>query len=58
MSFVKHERALVHPDAKIGEGTRIWANANILNGATIGSHCNICDGCFVEKGGLVGNHVT
>ena len=24
----------------------------------MGSHCNICDGCFIEKGGVLGNHVT
>mgnify|MGYP003392751290 CR=1 FL=1 len=58
MSFFKHERALVHPGAKIGEGTRIWANANILEGAVIGEHCNICDGCYVERGVIIGNHVT
>ncbi len=58
MNYFKHDKALVHPNAKIGEGTRIWAFANILEGATIGSHCNICDGCFVEKGGVIGDHVT
>jgi len=58
MSFFKHERAIVHPNAKIGEGTRIWANANILDGAVIGEHCNICDGCYVEGGAVIGNHVT
>ena len=58
MTFFKHDKALVHPNAKIGEGTRVWAFANILDGATIGSQCNICDGCFVEKGGVIGNHVT
>ena len=56
--YFKHEKALVHPNAKIGEGTRVWAFANILNGAVIGSHCNICDGCFVEKGARIGDHVT
>ena len=58
MNFFKHERALVHPGAQIGEGTRIWANANILEGAVIGGHCNIGDGCYVEQGSLIGNHVT
>lgn len=58
MSFFKHERALVSPEAMIGEGTRIWAYANVLAGAVIGHSCNICDGCFIEKGGVVGNHVT
>ena len=58
MSFLKHERALVHPSAQIGEGTRIWANTNIKEGAVIGEHCNICDCCYVEKGSVIGNHVT
>ncbi len=58
MNYSKHDKALVHPNAKIGEGTRIWAFANILDGAVIGSQCNICDGCFVEKGATIGNHVT
>jgi UDP-2-acetamido-3-amino-2,3-dideoxy-glucuronate N-acetyltransferase len=58
MSFFKHDKALVSPGAVVGEGTRVWAFANILDGATVGSHCNICDGCFVEKGAKIGNHVT
>ncbi|MBF0512345.1 MAG: N-acetyltransferase [Candidatus Omnitrophica bacterium] len=58
MSFFKHERALVHPEAKIGKDTRIWANANVQEGASIGDHCNICDGCYVERGVVVGNDVT
>ena len=58
MSFFKHEKATVHPDAKIGDGTRIWANTNIQAGAVIGKGCNICDGSFVEKGARVGDHVT
>ena len=58
MSFFKHDKALVHEGARIGEGTRVWANANILDGAVIGEHCNICDGCYVEGGAIIGNHVT
>jgi UDP-2-acetamido-3-amino-2,3-dideoxy-glucuronate N-acetyltransferase len=58
MSYFKHEKAIVHPDARIGEGTRIWANTNIQAGAVIGEGCNICDGSFVEKGAVVGNHCT
>ncbi len=59
MSFFKHERAISASEgAKIGEGTRVWANANILEGAVIGEHCNICDGCYVERGAVIGDHVT
>ena len=58
MSYFKHDKALVAADAVIGEGTRIWAFANVLSGAVIGKLCNICDGCYIEKGAVVGNHVT
>ena len=58
MNYTKHDKAIVHPGANVGEGTRIWAFANILDGAVIGNQCNICDGCFIEKGGVIGNHVT
>ncbi|MBF0384951.1 MAG: N-acetyltransferase [Candidatus Omnitrophica bacterium] len=58
MGFFKHDRALVHPNAKIGDDTRIWANTNIQEGAVIGKGCNICDGTFVEKGAVIGNNVT
>lgn len=55
---MKHDHALVSPQAVIGAGTRVWAFANVLGGAVVGSHCNICDGCFIEKGARIGNHVT
>ena len=58
MNYFKHEQALVHPQAQIGEGTRVWAFANIQPGSVIGERCNICDGCFVEGGAIIGNHVT
>ena len=58
MNYFKHEYALVHPQAKIGEGCRIWAFVNIQQGAVIGQRCNICDGCYIEGGAVVGNHVT
>ena len=58
MSFFKHERALVDPDAEIGEGTRVWAHAHIQAGAKVGENCNICNGSFIEKGAVVGHHVT
>jgi UDP-2-acetamido-3-amino-2,3-dideoxy-glucuronate N-acetyltransferase len=58
MSFSQHDKALVSPGAIIGEGTRVWAFANILEGAVIGRGCNICDGCYIEKGARLGDHVT
>jgi len=58
VNYFRHEKALVSPQAKIGEKTRIWAFVNIGDGAVIGEGCNICDGCYVEKGAVIGNHVT
>lgn len=53
----------IHPTAlvaskKIGEGTRIWAFVNVLEGAAIGRDCNICDRCFVENDVVLGDRVT
>jgi UDP-2-acetamido-3-amino-2,3-dideoxy-glucuronate N-acetyltransferase len=52
-----------HPDARcessnVGQGTRIWAFAHVLPGATIGDNCNICDYVFIENRVRVGNRVT
>ncbi|MEP6769161.1 MAG: acyltransferase [Acidobacteriota bacterium] len=52
-----HPTALV-ASARIGEGTRIWAFVNVLEGATIGRECNICDRCFIENDVVVGDRVT
>ncbi len=53
----------VHPkgmaDSKsIGPRTRIWAFAHVLDGAVVGSDCNICECVFIENGATLGNHVT
>ncbi len=54
--------AYVHPKAlcegEVGEGTRVWAFAHILKGATVGRDCNICDGVFIEEDVVVGDRVT
>ena len=52
-----HETALV-ATPRVGEGTRIWAYVNVLEGATIGRDCNICDRCFVENDVVIGDRVT
>ena len=53
----------VHPQGlceseTVGSGTRIWAFAHVLPGATIGSGCNICDNVFIENDVVVGDDVT
>jgi UDP-2-acetamido-3-amino-2,3-dideoxy-glucuronate N-acetyltransferase len=52
-----HPAAIVESDS-IGEGTRIWAFAHVLAGASIGANCNIGDHCYVESGVAIGDDVT
>lgn len=56
-------QAFIHPLAdvqsrQIGEGTRIWQFVVVLQGASIGSDCNICSHCFIENDVLIGDRVT
>jgi UDP-2-acetamido-3-amino-2,3-dideoxy-glucuronate N-acetyltransferase len=58
MDYFRHPQALVETDA-IGPGSRVWAFAHVMAGATVGSNCNIGEHCFVEKGAVtVKNHVA
>ena len=52
-----HERGLCETE-DVGAGTRIWAFAHVLPGASLGGDCNICDGVFIEGGVKVGDRVT
>jgi acetyltransferase-like isoleucine patch superfamily enzyme len=56
MSFI-HPFADVAP-SKIGEGTRIWQFVVILEGASIGSNCNICAHTLIEGDVVIGDNVT
>ena len=44
--------------AAVGPGTRIWAFAHVLPGASIGRDANICDHVFIEGGVTLGDRVT
>jgi UDP-2-acetamido-3-amino-2,3-dideoxy-glucuronate N-acetyltransferase len=53
----------VHPQAccetdQIGEDSRVWAFAYILNGARIGREANICSHVFIEDEVVIGDRVT
>ncbi len=57
------EGVYIHPTAlvetqQIGAGTRIWAFAHIMKGASIGKNCNIGDHCFIESDAKIGDNVT
>ncbi|MCA9103618.1 MAG: acyltransferase [Pirellulales bacterium] len=52
-----HPAALVESET-VGAGTRVWAYAHVLRGATLGRNCNVGDHCFIETGAVVGDNVT
>lgn len=55
--YFAHPQALIE-SPRIGAGTRVWAFAHVLPGATIGKECNVCDNVFVENDVVVGDRVT
>lgn len=53
----------IHPTAEVhskhvAENTHIWQHSVVLEGAIIGSNCNICSHTFIENDVLLGNNVT
>ena len=53
----------IHPNGlcestSIGSRTRIWAFTHVLEGAVIGSDCNVCEQVFIESGAVIGDRVT
>ena len=57
MTYFVHPKAICETSA-VGAGTRVWAFAHILAGATIGANCNICDHVFIENDVVIGDNVT
>ncbi|MEO5930586.1 MAG: acyltransferase [Candidatus Kapaibacterium sp.] len=56
-SFYVHPSALCESE-EIGERSRVWAFAHVMNGARIGADCNVGDHAFVESGVVIGDRVT
>ncbi len=52
-----HELANVKSN-NIGDSTKIWQFAIVLEGAKIGSNCNINCHTFIENDVMIGNNVT
>jgi UDP-2-acetamido-3-amino-2,3-dideoxy-glucuronate N-acetyltransferase len=52
-----HERGLCE-STSVGEGTRIWAHAHVMQGAEVGRGCNIGEGSFIERGARLGHFCT
>jgi UDP-2-acetamido-3-amino-2,3-dideoxy-glucuronate N-acetyltransferase len=52
-----HATAEVSPDAKVGEGTRIWNQARVREGARLGRECIVATGVYVDTGVQIGDRV-
>lgn len=57
MSTKIHPLSDVQTD-QIGENTKIWQYCVILEGAQIGSNCNVNFNVFIENDVIIGNNVT
>jgi UDP-2-acetamido-3-amino-2,3-dideoxy-glucuronate N-acetyltransferase len=57
VSAFVHDRALCE-STTVGDGTRVWAFAHVMEGAVVGRDCNIGEGAFVEAGARLGDRVT
>ena len=49
------ESAHVSPDAKIGDGTKIWINSQIREGVEIGKNCIISKDTYIDVGVKIGD---
>ena len=52
-----HVSSDVSPHATLGEGTRIWHQAQVREGVRIGRNCIIGKGVYVDFGVVIGNNV-
>lgn len=50
-----HPTANVSADAHVGDGTRIWHEAQVREGARIGADCVLGKGVYVDRDVVVGN---
>ena len=56
-NYFSHESAIIHPDASIGEGTKIWHFSHIMANCQIGKGCNIGQTVVVSPDVALGDNV-
>jgi UDP-2-acetamido-3-amino-2,3-dideoxy-glucuronate N-acetyltransferase len=57
VNYFVHPQGICESNA-VGSGSKVWAFAHVLPGATLGSDCNICDHVFIENDVVLGDRVT
>ena len=55
MSWFIHATASVSPEATIGEGTRVWNEAQVRERARVGRECILGKGAYVGEGVTIGD---
>lgn len=56
MEYTAHPTADVSPLATIGQGTRIWHQAQVREGASIGRDCVLGKGVYIDHGVRIGDN--
>src|SRR4051794_7685602 len=51
-----HSTAIVDPRAEVGEGTKVWAHAQIREHAKVGRGCVISKDVYIDHGVTIGDH--
>lgn len=52
-----HPTAIVSKTSTIGEGTAIWAFAQVMDGAVVGKNCMLGNGVYIDRNVKIGNNV-
>ena len=50
-----HETAVIDPNCKIGEGTKIWHFSHVLSNSSVGENCNIGQNVVIGPDVVIGN---
>ena len=56
MAVKVHPTADVSTDAVVGDGTQVWHEAQVREGARIGRHCRLGKGVYIDTNVSVGDH--
>jgi UDP-2-acetamido-3-amino-2,3-dideoxy-glucuronate N-acetyltransferase len=57
MAIQVHATADVSPDARVGDGTSVWHQVQIREGACVGRNCVLSKGVYIDAGVRIGNNV-
>ena len=56
MTSFRHSTANISPDARIGEGTKIWVNVQVRERADIGTNCILSKDVYIDQAVRIGNN--